>query len=184
MDQKLKEKTVASQEVFQGRIIKVRVDTVLLPDGEKATREVVEHPGAVAVVPVTDRNEVIMVRQFRQPTGEILLELPAGKRDQQEPLLACAQRELEEETGCRAQEWKVLFSFFTTPGFSNELLTLLLARGLEKGEARPEGEEFLEVVSVPLSRAREMIFQGEIKDAKTIIGILALSFLEEEKGAF
>ncbi|MDH7576246.1 MAG: NUDIX hydrolase [Bacillota bacterium] len=184
MDRKLEEKTIASQEIFQGKIIKVRVDTVLLPDGGKATREVVEHPGAVAVIPVSDQNEVIMVRQFRQPTGEILLELPAGKRDQEESPLVCARRELEEETGYRAREWKTLFSFFTTPGFSNELLSLVLARGLEKGEARPEGEEFLEVVAVPLDRARQMVLQGEIKDAKTIIGILALSIPGEEKNAF
>ncbi len=106
--------------------------------------------------------------------------MPAGKLDPGEEPLTCAQRELEEETGYRAKEWKHLFSFHTSPGFSDEILHLMLAEGLETGEAHPDGEEFLEIVWVPLEKARQMIFEGEIKDAKTIIGILALDYLVRE----
>jgi ADP-ribose pyrophosphatase len=174
------EKTMKTEEIFQGKIIKVRVDTVLLPDGNTATREVVEHPGAVAIIAVNERREVLFVRQFRKPIEDVLLELPAGKLDLGEEPLACAQRELEEETGYRAKEWKHLFSFYTSPGFSNEILHLMVAQSLEMGQAHPDGEEFLEVVWVPLEQARQMIFEGEIRDAKTIIGICALDYLVRE----
>ncbi|MGB9791179.1 MAG: NUDIX domain-containing protein [Thermacetogeniaceae bacterium] len=176
------EKTIASKDVFKGRIIKVRVDTVLLPDGNTATREVVEHPGAVVILAINDRDEIIMVRQYRHATGEVLLELPAGKRDPNENPLICAQRELEEETGYSAREWHIPFSFYTSPGFCNELLYFVVAKGLVKGESHPDGEEFLEVLKVPVEEARRMVASGEIKDAKTILGILALPFLEESRG--
>lgn len=177
---RLIEKTISSEDVFQGRIIRVRVDTVLLPDGNETKREVVEHPGAVVILAVNDRKEIIMVRQYRHATGEILLELPAGKRDYNESPLVCAQRELEEETGYSAEEWDVLFSFYTSPGFCNELLYFVVARGLIKGESHPDGEEFLDVLKVPVEEARRMVADGEIKDAKTILGILALQLLEEK----
>lgn len=172
------EKTIASEDVFQGRVIKVRVDTVLLPDGNTARREVVEHPGAVVILALNEGDEIIMVRQYRHATGEVLLELPAGKRDPGESPLVCAKRELEEETGYSAQEWQVLFSFYTSPGFCNELLHFVVARGLVKGDSHPDGEEFLEVLQVPVEEARRMVAAGEIKDAKTILGILALPLLE------
>lgn len=178
-DTRLKETTICSDSIFRGRIINVRVDTVRLPDGGEAKREVVEHPGAVVVVALNDKKEVIMVRQYRQATGEILLELPAGKRDRQEDPLDCARRELEEETGYGAKEWEVLCSFYTSPGFCNELLYLILARGLTGGEAHPDGEEFIDALTIPLNQARRMIMTGEIKDAKTILGIMAIYLLEE-----
>jgi ADP-ribose pyrophosphatase len=178
LETRLKETRLSSKPVFSGRMINVRVDTVLLPDGKQASREVVDHPGAVVVLPLTENQEVIMVRQFRYPVGEILWELPAGKRDGDEEPLNCARRELEEETGYQAREWRELFAFYTTPGFTNELLHLILARGLKVGDAHPDSEEFIEVIAIPLSDARRMIRRGEIRDAKTIIGILALEDVE------
>lgn len=155
-------------------MIRLRVDTVALPNGDTATREVIEHPGAVAVIALTGGGELLMVRQYRHATGEVLLEIPAGKRDPGESPLACAQRELEEETGYRAKQWRLLFSYYTTPGFSDELLYIIQASDLEKGEAHTDEEEFIEVVTVPVPEALDMVYRGEIRDAKTIIGILAL----------
>ncbi len=171
----LREKTISSQKIFEGKMLKLRVDTVALPNGETAEREVIEHPGAVAVIALTDLGELLMVRQYRHATGEILLEIPAGKRDRGENPLVCAQRELEEETGYRAKRWKELFSYYTTPGFSDERLDIIMAADLEAGEAHPDGEEFIEVVTMPVSDALRMVYQGEIRDAKTIIGVLMLS---------
>ncbi|MFY9140799.1 MAG: NUDIX hydrolase [Thermacetogeniaceae bacterium] len=173
LEGRLKEKLVSSEEVFQGRIIKVQVDTVELPDGKTAKREVVKHPGAVVILPLTDEGEVVMVRQYRHAPGEILLELPAGKRDGGEEPLECAKRELEEETGYTAEQWQVICSFYTSPGFCDELLYLVLAKGLIKGEARPDEGEFIDVVTIPLAEAAQMVLSGEIKDGKTCLGILA-----------
>jgi ADP-ribose pyrophosphatase len=175
----LEEKTISTEPVFEGKMIKLRVDTVSLPDGSTATREVVEHPGAVAVIALTEQGELIMVRQFRYATGETLLEIPAGKRDRGETPLSCARRELEEETGFRAQQWKELFSYFSTPGFSDELLYIIMATGLEQGLAHTDEEEFIEVATIPVAEALRMVYRGEIRDAKTIIGILVLSRLQQ-----
>lgn len=175
----LKERHLSSERVYDGSFIKLRVDTVLLPDGERAKREVVEHPGAVAILPLTDRKEIVMVRQYRHATGEVLLELPAGKREGEESPLACARRELEEETGLKASQWQILFSFYTSPGFCDEMIYLVVARGLSQGEAHPDSGEFIDTVTIPLDEAKRMIFSGEIKDAKTAIGILALEAVEE-----
>jgi len=175
----LREKTISTERIFEGKVIKLRVDTVSLPNGSTATREVIEHPGAVAVIALTGQGELLMVRQYRQATGEILLEIPAGKRDAGEDPLSCARRELEEETGCRAQQWKTLFSYYSTPGFSDELLYIVMATGLEQGVAHTDEEEFIEVKTVPVAEALRMVYRGEIRDAKTIIGILVLSRLQQ-----
>jgi ADP-ribose pyrophosphatase len=178
-DVNLEEKAISSERVFEGKMIKLRVDTVALPNGSTATREVIEHPGAVAVIALTEQGELLMVRQYRHATGEILLEIPAGKRDPGEDPLSCAHRELEEETGCRARQWKTLFSYFSTPGFSDEMLSLIMATDLEQGTAHTDEEEFIEVVTVPVAEALRMVYRGEIRDAKTIIGILVLSRLQQ-----
>lgn len=180
LDSRLKEELVSSQEIFKGKIIRVQVDTVRLPDGNNAKREVVRHPGAVVILPLTDKREVILVRQYRHATGEILLELPAGKRDGGEDPLTCAQRELEEETGYKVSELRVLSSFYTSPGFCDELIYLVLAKGLIKGKACPDEGEFIDVLTLPLEKAVRMVLDGEIKDAKTGFGILACSCLEEQ----
>jgi ADP-ribose pyrophosphatase len=180
LDARLKEEYVSSEEIFKGKIIGVQVDTVRLPDGKTARREVVKHPGAVVILPLTDNKEVVLVRQYRHATGEILLELPAGKRDGGEEPLVCARRELEEETGYQAQEMRVLTAFYTSPGFCDELIYLVMAKGLLKGEACPDDGEFIDVVTLPLDEAVRMVLDGEIKDAKTGLGILACRGLEEQ----
>lgn len=182
-DARLREETIESRRVFDGKVIRVRVDTVRLPDGGLAKREVAEHPGAVVVVPVTSDNRVIMVRQYRHATGEILLELPAGKLNPSEEPLVCAQRELEEETGYTASSWETKFSFYTSPGFCDELLYLMVARGLTRGEAHPDAEEFLDVVSIPLDEALNMAYRGEIRDGKTLLGIMTLKMQEGCRGS-
>jgi ADP-ribose pyrophosphatase len=171
----LVEKTISTERVFEGKMIKLRVDTVALPNGSTATREVIEHPGAVAVIALNEQGDLLMVRQYRHATGEILLEIPAGKRDPGEDPLTCARRELEEETGFRARQWKSLFSYFSTPGFSDELLYIIMASDLEPGVAHTDDEEFIEVATVPVAEALRMVFRGEIRDAKSIIGILVLN---------
>lgn len=173
----LEEKTVSSQRIYEGKMISLRIDTVTLPDGAKGTREIVEHPGAVAVVPLTDQGEILMVRQYRQPIKQVTLEIPAGKLDHQEEPFICAQRELEEETGHRAGDWRHLFTYFTTPGFSDEIMYVYLAKDLKATAQCLDEDEFIEVVSLPVAEARQMIDRGEIKDAKTIIGIMAAAEL-------
>lgn len=176
---RFKEEFVSSEEIFKGKILSVQVDTVRLSDGKAAKREVVKHPGAVVILPLTEKKEIVMVRQYRHAIGEILLELPAGKRDGGEEPLSCARRELEEETGYRAAEMQVLTAFYTSPGFCDELIHLVMARGLLKGDACPDDGEFIDVVTLPLDQAVCMVLDGEIKDAKTCFGILACHELEE-----
>lgn len=167
----LREKTLKSQEIFRGRIVNLRVDTVLLPDQRQSTREVIEHVPAVAIVALDDKGNIIMVRQFRKPVEEVLLEIPAGLMDSGEEPLISAKRELREETGLTASHWEKILSYYSTPGFTNECLHLYLATGLSQGEVEPDEDEFVEIVSMPLEKAYDMIFKGQVKDGKSIIGI-------------
>lgn len=168
------EKTLSSQLIYQGKIINLRLDEVVLPNGKKSTREIVEHPGAVAVVPLTDNGEVFMVKQFRKAVDKVLYEIPAGKLEKGEDPYRCAQRELLEETGLVAEELLKLGEFFTTPGFSNEVMYLFLARGLKTDRQNLDGDEFIEIEKIPLDKLVDMIKSGQILDAKTIIGLLWL----------
>jgi len=167
------EKTVSSKTIYKGNILNLRVDQVELPNGRQTSREVVEHRGAVAVVPLSDQGEVLLVRQYRHPAGEVLLEVPAGKLEAGEDPGLCAARELREETGYQAGEIRLLFSFYTTPGFSSEKMHLYLARGLQYRGQQPDEDEFIRLQPVPLETALEMVDRGEIADAKSIVGILA-----------
>jgi ADP-ribose pyrophosphatase len=167
----LNEKTKSTQTIFNGRIIKLRVDTVELPDGRESTREIVEHRGAVAIVAINEQNELFMVRQYRKPVEKVLLEIPAGTLEQNEDPLDCARRELSEETGLTADRWESIVSYYSAPGFSDELLHLYLATGLKPGHTHPDQDEFLELVKVPLKEAYGLIFDGTIVDGKSIIGI-------------
>lgn len=165
----------SSRDIFAGKIIKVRLDTVELPNGKEATRECVEHPGAVAVIARDDQDRICLVRQYRYPVGEMLWEIPAGKLSSGEDPLECAQRELLEETGITADSWEKLYSYYTTPGFTDEILHLYLASGLTWGESNPDEDEFLNVEMIPYQEAYARMNRGEIKDGKTLIGLLHLA---------
>lgn len=180
----LKEKMLEKEIVFEGNIITVRYDRVTLPDGAPATREFIQHPGAAAIVPITPHGEVILVRQWRYPINQVSIEIPAGKLTPGEDPLDCAKRELEEETGFSASRWQHMLTFYTSPGFSDEEMHVFLARDLRISNARPDDDEFVEPLVVPLAAALEMIATGEIVDAKSIIGLHQASrfFCDEGQG--
>ena len=166
------EKTVSRKQIYQGNIINVELLTVTLPDGREATRDVVLHPGASVVLPLSESGELYMVRQFRKPLEKVSLELPAGKLDHGEEPRVCAERELKEETGLTAENISPLISIHTTPGFSNEVLHLYVATGLAEGDACSDEDEFITSEKMPVGELVDMVLKGEITDAKSIIGIL------------
>lgn len=174
MDEYLKEVFLSSQRLYEGKMINLRRDMVVLPNGKQASREIVEHPGAVAVVPVLPDGRVLMVRQFRHPVGQVLLEIPAGKLAPGENPDECALRELEEETGYLAGKLDRLTSIFTAPGFTNEVIHIYLAGELKKTAVNPDEDEFLAVVAYEQQIIRTMISSGDICDAKTIAGFYLL----------
>jgi ADP-ribose pyrophosphatase len=176
------ERIIESQPIYQGRIVRFRVDTVALPDGSTTSREIIGTPGAVVILPLTDDGQVRMVRQYRSAVGEFLLELPAGTLEPNEAPEQAAPRELAEETGDHAAHWQRLAGFYTVPGICNEYLHLFLATGLTPGQAHREADEFIEVVTLPLDEALAMVKRGEIRDAKTIIGLLMAAEQEEARG--
>ena len=168
----LEEKTLSSAYIYQGKIINLRHDKVKLPDDRETIREIVEHPGAVAILALTEKKEIVMIRQFRKPADEVLWELPAGTLEEGEDLVSCARRELEEETGYYPRKIKKLITFFSTPGFCNEKLTLFLAEDLEKKNKNEDVDEFIKVELIKPDEALKLVEENIIKDAKTIIGIL------------
>ena len=168
----LEEKQLSFDYKFKGRIINLRVDEALLPNGATATRDVVEHNGGICVVPITENGEVLMVEQYRYPYGEVILEIPAGKRDGNEEPLEGGKRELREETGAVAENYTFLGELYPTPGYCGEVIYMYLATGLSFGETDPDDDEFLNVKKIPLEKAVDMIMKGEIKDAKTQTAIL------------
>ncbi|MBO8159174.1 NUDIX hydrolase [Thermosyntropha sp.] len=167
----LEEKTVKSEEVFKGRIVELKVDTVLLPDGRYSTREIVKHDEAVAIVAIDERRNIYLVQQYRKPIEKVLLEIPAGIMNKGEKPLAAAKRELEEETGFKAERWENLGFFYTAPGFTDEKIHLFLARELIEGKVNLDEDEFVKVEVMPFKKAYDMALNGGIIDAKTIIGI-------------
>jgi ADP-ribose pyrophosphatase len=170
----VQERVLSSREVFRGEVITVRVDEVEAADGHVSTREVVEHRGAVGIVCV-HRGEIVLVRQYRHATGEELLEIPAGKVDAGEEPDATARRELVEEVGLRANALEHLATYYTTPGFTNERFHLYLTTDVtpEPGSADPG--EVLEVERRPLSTLRELLTSGEVRDAKSLLGLAYLA---------
>ena len=168
----LREETVESTEAFSGRLVKLRVDKVRLPNGRETTREIVVHRGAVAIVPLIDTDRVVMIRQFRQAAGEVLVEIPAGTLELGEDPDACAHREMQEEIGYQADRLDLMFRSYLAPGYSTEMLYTYLARGLSPASLAREPDEFIDIIEVSLGEALGMIRTGEIKDAKTICGIL------------
>ncbi len=179
---KYSEKQLTTNTVYEGRIVTVKNDTAELVNGSVVYREIVEHSGGVAIVPVDSNREVHMVRQFRYPMREELLEIPAGKLERGEDPYDCAVRELSEETGCTAGRIVSLSEFYPSPGFSSEVLYIYLATDLTPGEMNLDEDELLDVETIPLDDLVKRIMSGEIKDAKTIIGILkAKDYLENDR---
>jgi ADP-ribose pyrophosphatase len=181
----LPERIVASRVLHRGRYLTFRIDTIERPDGSRAERDICGHPGAVAILALDDDGRVLMVRQFRVATGESLLEIPAGTLDVavdgalEDPDDA-ARRELEEETGQRATEWRTLGRFWTAPGFATELMHLYLARGLTtvRDTLGEDEDEQLELERIPLTEALALAERGDIRDAKTLVGLFWLARLE------
>jgi ADP-ribose pyrophosphatase len=168
----LSEHFVSGEEVFSGKLLRVRRDVVRLPDGAQAVREYVRHPGAAVMVALFEDGRVLLERQFRYPHGRDFLELPAGKLEPGEPHLETAKRELLEETGYLAAEWRRLGVMHPSVGYTDEAIELFLAKGLTKKEARLDDGEFLEVLEVPFAEAIAMVRDGRITDAKSIAGLL------------
>jgi ADP-ribose pyrophosphatase len=168
---------VATRLIHQGAFLRHTADTVRFPDGSTGELELITHPGASAVVPLlsepgADDPQLLLIKQYRYATGGWLLEIPAGKLDPGDTPEGCAHRELAEETGCTAREMRHLTTFWTTPGFTDERIHIYLATGLTRGVSTPMADEFLEPVTLPLSKALEMVQRGEISDGKTVIGLL------------
>ncbi|MBO4951135.1 MAG: NUDIX hydrolase [Clostridia bacterium] len=175
----LTEKTKSQEYIFEGRIINLRRDIAILPDGCEAPREVVEHNGGVCVLPLTDNNEIIFVKQFRYPYMTELLEIPAGKRDSKdEDPLHCGKRELKEETGAESDNFVFLGELYPSPGYVNEVIYMYYADNLKYGDANPDDDEFLDLIKIPFDKAVEMVMNGEIKDAKTQAAILKVANLK------
>ena len=167
------EKTLDSQEIYNGRVIRVTVDKVELENGRTSTREVVHHHGGAGIVALNDKDEVYLVRQSRYALDKELIEIPAGKLDSPtEDPFVCAQRELSEETGLTAEHWQKLTCLETTPGFCNERIHLYLATGLHQGNSHPDEDEFVDVVRMPLAQAVEQVMNGTFRDGKTALALL------------
>jgi ADP-ribose pyrophosphatase len=171
------EARITSRRVYSGRILSLDVDRVRFPDGSEGELEMVHHPGASAVVPFLSDPagpdpQILLIRQYRYAAGGYLYEVPAGCLEPGEAPLECARRELREETGCEAEQLSLMTSVFTTPGFTDEVIHLFLATGITRGVSRREADEFLEIETMGLSRALEMIEAGDIRDAKTIVSVL------------
>lgn len=172
----LEEKTISSERIFDGKVVKLFVDNARLENGETVIREVIKHPGGVCVVPLDEDENVIFVRQFRYPQSRVLLEIPAGKLEYGENDYDCGLRELKEETGCSCDRYDYLGSLLPTPAYDNERIYMYLARGLHEGDKKLDDDEFLDTEKIPLKKAVEMIMSNEIEDAKTQLAILKTVF--------
>ena len=175
MYEDLIETKLESEKIFDGKLLHIRKDRVRLPNGGEAYREWVKHPGAAAIIPLTDDGEIILVRQYRYPIDEVTLEIPAGKLDAAgEDPLECAKRELSEETGYTANEYIYLTKLATSVGFSDEVIYIYAAKGLVAGKQHTDEDEFINVIKVPLQEAVEMVLDGRINDGKSITAIFML----------
>ena len=167
----------SSRRVYEGKVINVDCDSVRFPDGSVGELEMVRHPGASAVVPfLTDPHgddpQILLIKQYRYAADDFIYEIPAGKLDGGEDPEVCARRELQEETGCTAERIEHVYTFYTTPGFTDERIHALMATGLTRGDMKHEKDEFMSMETVTLSRALELIKSGELMDAKTALAVL------------
>lgn len=174
------EKRLSSEPIFDGKIVRLRVDTVLLPNGAQSTREVVDHDNAVVIVPVDSEDNVLLVRQYRYPVEATLLEAPAGIIEDSEDPDEAAQRELQEETGYASRSLTPMGGFWSSPGFCTEFMYAYLARDLVPSPLSPDDDEFIEVERQPISRIPQLIRLGEIQDAKTIAALLMTTCLFDQ----
>ncbi|MCF6137662.1 NUDIX domain-containing protein [Pseudalkalibacillus berkeleyi] len=177
----LEEKTLDTKVIYNGKIIDLHLEKVELPDGNTSQREVVKHPGAVAVLAVTPENKIVLVRQYRKPLNREIIEIPAGKLEPNESPELCAMRELEEETGYRTEKLEFLQSFYTSPGFADEIIHIYYTDQLEVGNEQPDEDEFVETMEVTLDEAIEMVQNQQIYDAKTAFAIQFLQLKEAQK---
>jgi len=169
----LNEKTISKETIFEGKIINVYHEDVLLPNGKTSKREIVKHPGAVAIIALTEESKIVMVRQYRKPMDRIMVEIPAGKLEKGEEPIVTARRELEEETGYVCETLTPLISFYTSPGFADELVHLYVAENLTKKEnaASLDEDEFVDLLELTLEEAITYIDDKQIYDAKTAYAI-------------
>lgn len=174
----LDENFLCSKVGFTGRLLQVNIDTVTLPNGRETTRELIHHPGAVGIVPILDDGRMIFVKQYRYPVGTVLYEIPAGKLDPGEEPDVCAVRELSEETGYTAKTWQKLTSIVTTPGFTDEVIHLYAARGLEKYAQHTDEDEFIDIVALTPEQVKQMVLDGEIYDSKTLSALYLVELLK------
>lgn len=168
----MKFQLLRSEKIYQGRVFDVRLDELLLPNGKRVSLDIVEHPGAVTMVPVDDQGAIWFVRQYRHSTGEVLLELPAGSLEEGEPPDECAGREMREETGMSAGELQKIGEFFLAPGYSTEFLHVYLAMDLRPAPLQPDEDEFLSVERLPIAQVYAMIEAGKFRDGKTLAALL------------
>lgn len=168
----LQEKTVSSQKVYEGPIFTITHDKAELENGSEAVRDVLHHNGGVCVIPVTDDNEIYLVKQFRYPFSTVTREVPAGKLEKGEDYAVCGRRELLEETGCTCSEYIYLGEMYPTPAYNTEITYMYLARGLSFSKQSLDDDEFLDVEKIPLTEAVKLVMDGSIKDGKTQIVIL------------
>lgn len=168
----MKFRVEAEREIYQARIIRLVAKDLVLPNGRQTTFTIVEHPGAVAIVPVHSNGDVVLLRQFRPSIGEEIYEIPAGTIEKGEAPLATAKREIIEETGFQAKQWAKIGEFYTAPGFCTELMHVYVARGLSPASADGDADEILKPVRMSLKSALKMIQSRKIRDAKTIAGLL------------
>ena len=176
------ERSLKRGMIYSGKAVNFRVDTVRLPDGKTATREFMDHPGAVAVLPLLENGDVLLVRQYRHPVGRVTLEVPAGKLlHPKDPPVKRARAELREETGFTASFLERIMSFWPTPAFSNEVIHIFIAGGLKHGNPSPDEDEFIRTERMPFDKAWELMRAGKIRDTKTILSLQArkISLLEK-----
>lgn len=180
---KFEEKTIKTEQIFNGKVLSLRVDDVELPNGKYSKRELIKHPGAVAVIAITNENKIVMVEQYRKALEQSLIEIPAGKLEPGEAPSVTAARELEEETGYVSSKMEHIISFYTSPGFADEIVHLYIATELQKKEnsAACDEDEFVEVMEISLEEAQQYIKEKRIYDVKTVYAVQYLQLREALK---